>query len=58
MVDPKQQELIKKLHEVLLDISEEALNDDEFYNWLNENYFFEYDLEEVILKVKEAKENI
>lgn len=52
-----QKKLINRLYDVLVNINEEGLNDDEFYNWLSENYFFEKDLEEVIYKLKMAKEN-
>lgn len=56
MVNNKQLEMIENLHSVLLKINEEAINDDEFNNWLNRNYFFDKDLEEVINKVKKAIE--
>lgn len=54
-MNKKQKELIENLYDLLVEINEEGLNSDEFYNWLSENYFFESDLEEVIHKVKEAK---
>jgi hypothetical protein len=52
-----QKKLVNELYDLLVNINEEGLNDDEFYNWLNENYFFEQDLEEIIYKVRKAKEN-
>ncbi|MFW6026869.1 MAG: hypothetical protein ACOCRX_11055 [Candidatus Woesearchaeota archaeon] len=58
MLKNKQKILIEKLFGVLKDINEEALNDDEFYSWLNENYVFESDLEELIIKLKNIKEDI
>ena len=36
----KQKILIQRLYEVLVEVNEEAINDDIFYDWLNENYFF------------------
>jgi hypothetical protein len=54
----KQKNLIEDLYEILIRINEEGLEDDEFYSWLSKNYFFEQDLEEVILKIKKAKEKI
>ncbi|MFW5891613.1 MAG: hypothetical protein ACOCUI_05290 [bacterium] len=54
----KQKILIQRLYELLIEINEEALTDDEFYNWLNNNYFFEEDLEEVIIKAKKANNSI
>ena len=48
----KQMLLIQRLHELLVEINEEAINDDEFNDWLNENYFFKEDLEEIIIKIK------
>lgn len=49
--------LIKNLHEILAEINEEGLNDDEFYNWLNKNYFFKEDLEEIIFKLRIILDN-
>ena len=54
----KQKILIQRLHELLVEINEEAINDDEFNDWLNNNYFFEKDLEEVIIKLKHSNNNI
>ena len=54
----KQEILIQRLHELLVEINEEVINDDEFNDWLNSNYFFEEDLEEVIVKIKKSKNNI
>jgi len=56
-VNTKQEILINRLHELLAEINEEAINDEEFSRWLNENYFFEKDLEEVLVAVKKAREN-
>jgi nitrogen fixation protein len=53
-----QKNLIDDLYEILIKINEAGLKDDEFYDWLSENYFFEKDLEEVIVKIKNAKEKI
>lgn len=53
-----QKNLIENLYEILIKINEEGLKDDEFYNWLSKNYFFEKDLEEIIVKIKNAKEKI
>jgi heme oxygenase len=53
-----QKELIDKLFNTLVEINEEGLDDDSFYNWLNKNYFFKEDLEEVIYKIKEAKKKL
>lgn len=53
-----QKNLIDDLYEILIKINEEGLKDDEFYDWLSENYFFEEDLEEVIVKIKNAKGKI
>ena len=53
-----QKNLIDDLYKILIKINEEGLKDDEFYDWLSENYFFEKDLEEVIVKIKNAKEKI
>jgi len=52
----EQKELIYNLQEILIKINEEGINDDEFYEWLNNNYFFEKDLEEIIYKLKNAKD--
>lgn len=57
-MDDRQKNLINNLYNILININEEGLKDDDFYNWLNENYFFEDDLEEIIHKVKEAKNKI
>ena len=54
----KQEILIQRLHELLVEINEEAINDDEFNDWLNNNYFFEKDLEEVIIRLKHSNNNI
>jgi len=54
----KQEMLIQRLHELLVEINEEAINDEEFNDWLSNNYFFEKDLEEVIIKVKNVNDNI
>ena len=54
----KQKILIQRLHELLVEINEEAINDEQFNNWLSKNYFFEEDLEEVIIKIKVSKNNI
>jgi hypothetical protein len=51
-MNKKQKQLINDLYNLLIDINEEGLNDDDFYEWLNENYFFEKDLEEIIFKIK------
>ncbi|KXS38612.1 MAG: hypothetical protein AWU54_2204 [Candidatus Frackibacter sp. T328-2] len=53
-----QKKLINRLYDVLVNINEEGLNDDEFYNWLSENYFFEKELEEVIYNLRDAKDKI
>jgi len=53
----KQKILIQRLHELLVEINEEAINDDEFNGWLSENYFLKEDLEEVIIELKKAKDN-
>lgn len=52
----EQKELIYNLQEILIKINEEGINDEEFYEWLNNNYFFEKDLEEIIYKLKNAKD--
>lgn len=57
-MNDRQKSLINNLYNILININEEGLKDDDFYNWLNENYFFEDDLEEIIYKVKEAKNKI
>ena len=54
----KQKILIQRLYEVLVEVNEEAINDDIFYDWLNENYFFENDLEEIIINLKNANDKI
>jgi len=53
-----QKQLIDELYDVLLKIENEAFNDDQFYDWLSKNYFFKYDLEDIIFEIKGAKENI
>lgn len=53
-----QKKLINELYKILLEINEEGLEDENFYNWLSNNYFFENDLEEIIIKIKGAKKNI
>ncbi|TDP26838.1 MULTISPECIES: hypothetical protein [Halanaerobium] len=53
-----QKSLINELYEILLKIDEEGLKDDDFYNWLSNNYFFEDDLEEIIINIKDAKNSI
>jgi len=50
----KQKILIQRLHELLVEINEEAINDDAFNHWLNKNFFFEKDLEEVIIEIKNS----
>ncbi|MFW5891647.1 MAG: hypothetical protein ACOCUI_05460 [bacterium] len=50
-----QKSLINELYEILLKINEEGLEDENFYNWLSNNYFFEKDLEEIIIKIKDVK---
>jgi|Wag4MinimDraft_11_1082651.scaffolds.fasta_scaffold02934_1 heme oxygenase len=52
----KQKELFDELYNILLKINKEGLNDDEFYKFLNENYPFQEDLEEIIFKTKKMKE--
>ena len=52
-----QKNLINELYEVLLKINEEGMGDENFYNWLSNNYFFENDLEEIIIKIKDVKNN-
>lgn len=54
----KQIKLLNDLYNNLCEINEEGLNDDQFYNWLNENYFFEEDLEEIIHEMKSVLEKI
>lgn len=56
-MNSKQKKLIIELYDILLEINEEGLEDDDFYKWLNKNYFFEKDLEEVIYKIKESTNN-
>lgn len=51
-MNTKQSILIQRLHELLVEINEEAINDDKFNNWLNNNYFFEDELEEIIVRIK------
>lgn len=58
LLKEKQKKMIEDLHEILVNINEKAINDEQFYEWLNENYFFEHNLEDVIIKVKEAKEKM
>ncbi|MFW6026266.1 MAG: hypothetical protein ACOCRX_07975 [Candidatus Woesearchaeota archaeon] len=53
-----QKQLIDELYDVLLKIENEAFDDDQFYEWLSENYFFKYDLEDIIFQIKKAKKNI
>lgn len=50
--------LLNNLYDNLCQINEEGLNDDEFYNWLSENYFFEKNLEEIIYQLKNRLEEI
>ena len=57
-MDTKQEILIQRLHELLLEINEEAINEEDFNLWLHENYFFSEELEEVIMKVKKAREGM
>ena len=54
----KQVLLIQRLHELFVEINEEAINDEQFNNWLSENYFFEEDLEDILIQLKNIKENI
>jgi hypothetical protein len=53
-----QKQLIDELYDVLLKIENEAFDDDQFYDWFSKNYFFKYDLEDIIFEIKNAKENI
>lgn len=53
-----QKMLVNNLKEVLIKINEEAIEDDDFYNWLNNNYFFKEDLLEIIIKLKKAEAKI
>ncbi|SDG16906.1 hypothetical protein SAMN04488598_1555 [Halanaerobium congolense] len=53
-----QKKLINSLYETLIKINEEGLNDDQFYEWISENYFFENNLEEIIHEIKKAKTKI
>lgn len=48
----KQKELFDELYNILSKINEEGINDDEFYKFLNENYPFQEDLEEIIYNLK------
>ena len=57
-MDTKQEILIQRLHELLLEINGEAINEEDFNHWLHENYFFNEELEEVIMKVKKAREGM
>ncbi|KXS40205.1 MAG: hypothetical protein AWU54_2056 [Candidatus Frackibacter sp. T328-2] len=57
-MNQEQKDLIESLHRNLIEINEEAINDDEFYEWLNNNYFFNENLEEVIARVNKAKKNL
>lgn len=50
--------LLNDLYDNLCQINEEGLNDDKFYNWLNKNYFFEKDLEEIIYDIKKSKNEL
>jgi len=54
----RQIKLLNDLYNNLCEINEEGLNDDQFYNWLNKNYFFEKDLEEIIHEMKSVLEKI
>ncbi|RCW81655.1 hypothetical protein DER71_12320 [Halanaerobium sp. DL-01] len=54
----RQIKLLNDLYNNLCEINEEGLNDDHFYDWLNENYFFEKDLEEIIHEMKSVLEKI
>jgi len=53
-----QKELIVDLYDVLIKINEEGLEDDEFYEWLNDNYFFKKNLEEIIFELNKAKSKL
>jgi hypothetical protein len=53
-MNKNQKQLIDDLYNLLIEINEEGLKSDEFYNWLSQNYFFEEDLEEVIVRIKNA----
>jgi uncharacterized Zn finger protein len=53
-----QKELIVNLYDLLIKINEEGLEDDEFYEWLNDNYFFEKNLEEIIFELNKAKSKL
>ncbi|PTX14807.1 hypothetical protein SAMN04488598_1557 [Halanaerobium congolense] len=53
-----QKELIVNLYDLLIKINEEGLEDDEFYEWLNDNYFFEKNLEEIIFELNNAKSKL
>jgi hypothetical protein len=53
-----QKELIDDLYDILTQINEEGLDDDDFYEWLNDNYFFEKNLEEIIFELNKAKRKL
>ena len=53
-----QKELIDDLYNILVEINKEGLEDDEFYEWLNDNYFFEKNLEEIIFELNKAKSKL
>ena len=53
-----QKELIDNLYDILTQINEEGLVDDDFYEWLNNNYFFEKNLEEIIFELNKAKRKL
>lgn len=53
-----QKELIDDLYNILVEMNEEGLEDDEFYGWLNDNYFFEKNLEEIIFELNKAKSKL
>lgn len=54
----KHEKLINELYDILVRINEEGMNDEEFYEWLNNNYFFKQDLEEIISDIKKTKNSI
>ncbi len=58
MISKNQKKLIENLHEILCEIHDEALNDEDFYNWLNENYFFQENLEDIMTKINSIKQDI
>lgn len=58
MPNKRQKDLIKELYKNLVDIKEEAMNDGEFYRWLNENYFFKDNLGDIIVELKNVKEEL